>query len=86
MQWAWSLINQLYLPPRQLIWGNLCSQERMATRSRRQYDLVVFGVTGYTGKFVAEEVYRIQTSAGGHSLQWAVAGRSEEKVDAAMTG
>ncbi|KAL3964508.1 hypothetical protein ACCO45_001512 [Purpureocillium lilacinum] len=44
----------------------------------RQYDLVVLGATGYTGRFVAEHV-------AGHlptNLKWAVAGRSEAKLQA----
>ena len=57
----------------------------MRTRSRRQYDLVVFGATGYTGKFVAEELYRLQSS-GKENVSWAVAGRNEEKLTAALEG
>ncbi|UNI14293.1 hypothetical protein JDV02_000937 [Purpureocillium takamizusanense] len=44
----------------------------------RQYDLVVLGATGYTGRFVAEHV------AGNlpTNLKWAVAGRSQAKLQA----
>lgn len=43
----------------------------------RQYDLVVFGATGYTGKFTAENVaLNLPTD-----LKWAVAGRSREKLE-----
>ena len=49
------------------------------------YDIVVFGSTGYTGKFVAEELYRIQCEVR-RSLRWAAAGRSEEKVRACLEG
>lgn len=51
----------------------------------RQYDIVVFGSTGYTGKFVAEELYRIQCEVK-RSLRWAAAGRSEEKVRSCLEG
>ena len=51
----------------------------------RQYDLVVFGVTGYTGKYVAEEIYRLQVE-GKQSLKWAVAGRCEDKVRETLIG
>ena len=51
----------------------------------RPYDIVVFGSTGYTGKFVAEEVYRVQCEAR-RSLRWAAAGRSSEKVRACLEG
>ncbi|KAL5467665.1 hypothetical protein EMCRGX_G031928 [Ephydatia muelleri] len=51
--------------------------------SGRDYDLIVFGFSGYTGKFVAEEVYRLQTE-GKRSLTWAVAGRNMDKLKKSM--
>ncbi|KAI1781421.1 Saccharopine dehydrogenase-domain-containing protein [Hypoxylon cercidicola] len=42
----------------------------------RQYDLVVFGATGYTGALVAEHI----TTHLPTDLKWAVAGRSAEKL------
>ena len=54
-------------------------------KKERPYDIVVFGSTGYTGKFVAEEVYRVQCEAR-RSLRWAAAGRSGEKVRACLEG
>lgn len=51
--------------------------------SGRDYDLIVFGFSGYTGKFVAEEVYRLQTE-GKRSLTWAVAGRNMDKLKQSM--
>ena len=51
----------------------------------KTYDIVVFGSTGYTGKFVAEELYRVQCEVR-RSLRWAAAGRSEEKVRACLEG
>ncbi|KAI4868958.1 hypothetical protein F4820DRAFT_408385 [Hypoxylon rubiginosum] len=42
----------------------------------RQYDLVVFGATGYTGLLVAEHV----TTYFPTDLKWAIAGRSTEKL------
>lgn len=53
--------------------------------AERPYDIVVFGSTGYTGKFVAEELYRIQCEAR-RSLRWAAAGRNGEKVRACLEG
>lgn len=46
----------------------------------RQFDLVVMGATGFTGRLVAE--YLNRTYGVGQSLRWAVAGRSQEKLDA----
>lgn len=43
------------------------------------YDLVVFGATGYTGQFVAEEVARIADK--NPDLKFAYAGRSKEKLE-----
>lgn len=47
----------------------------MAT-STRQYDLVVLGATGYTGKLTAEQVNEFLPI----DLKWAVAGRSAAKL------
>ena len=44
----------------------------------REFDVIVFGATGFTGKLVAE--YLAATYADG--LKWAMAGRSEEKLRA----
>jgi short subunit dehydrogenase-like uncharacterized protein len=44
--------------------------------SIRQYDLVVFGATGYTGKLTAEHIATHLPT----NLRWAIAGRSESKL------
>ncbi|KAH7419616.1 Saccharopine dehydrogenase-domain-containing protein [Cadophora sp. MPI-SDFR-AT-0126] len=46
--------------------------------SSRQYDLVVFGATGYTGKLTAEHI----TTHLPTDLRWALAGRSATKLEA----
>jgi short subunit dehydrogenase-like uncharacterized protein len=46
--------------------------------SEQKYDIVVFGASGFTGQFVAEEVARIADEEAG--LTWAVAGRTMEKL------
>jgi len=44
----------------------------------RQYDIVVFGATGYTGKLTAEHIaFSLPTN-----LKWAIAGRSASKLEA----
>ncbi|KAI1485012.1 saccharopine dehydrogenase [Biscogniauxia mediterranea] len=43
----------------------------------RQYDLVVFGATGYTGQMVAEYVATHFST----DLKWAIAGRSTDKLE-----
>ena len=54
-------------------------------RNDKMYDLMVFGVTGYTGKFVAKEINRIQSTSK-PNLKWAVAGRTESKVRRVLQG
>lgn len=44
----------------------------------RQYDLIVFGATGYTGKLTAEHIATSLPT----DLKWALAGRSQSKLQA----
>lgn len=44
--------------------------------SDRQYDLVLFGATGYTGQYTAEHI----TQNFPTNFNWAVAGRSHAKL------
>lgn len=46
--------------------------------SDRPYELVVYGSTGYTGRLVAEYLH----SEYGDGLRWAMAGRSQDKLEA----
>ena len=45
---------------------------------QRDFDVVIFGASGFTGRLVAEYMHR--TYAGG-DLRWAIAGRSREKLN-----
>lgn len=49
--------------------------------SSREYDLVVFGANGYTGRYTAEHV----TTHLPTDLKWAVAGRSTFKLEALIS-
>lgn len=49
-------------------------------RADTEFDLIVYGATGYTGQLVAE--YLGQAYAAGQSPRWAMAGRSAAKLDA----
>ena len=53
--------------------------------AKRLYDVVLFGSTGFTGKFVAEELYRVQCEVR-RALRWAAAGRNEDKVLSCLEG
>ena len=57
----------------------------IAMADQRDYDIVVFGSTGYTGQFVAEELKRLQ-GEGRRSFKWAAAGRKENKVRECLRG
>jgi short subunit dehydrogenase-like uncharacterized protein len=43
----------------------------------RQYDLVVLGATGYTGKYITEYIQEHVAT----NLRWAIAGRSAKKLE-----
>ena len=45
-------------------------------QSAREYDLIVLGATGYTGKLCAEYIHTSLPT----NLKWAIAGRSEKKL------
>jgi short subunit dehydrogenase-like uncharacterized protein len=47
-------------------------------KSAKEFDLVVYGATGFTGRLVAE--YLVKQYANDTSLRWAMAGRSEQKL------
>ena len=80
--WAW-----LHLKPRPLTLQRTIAraeeaekksklQQFSAMAEEREYDIVVFGSTGYTGQFVNEELYRIQS---GYPF-----GRSQSKLEACL--
>ena len=43
----------------------------------RQYDIVIFGASGYTGKLTAEYITKNLPT----DLRWALAGRSKSKLE-----
>ena len=45
----------------------------------REFDIIVWGATGFTGALVAE--YLLAQYGIGNELRWAIAGRSEEKLE-----
>lgn len=48
------------------------------SQGERQYECVVYGATGYTGKYAAEHIATHLPT----DFRWAVAGRSESKLNA----
>ena len=43
-----------------------------------QYDFVIYGATGFTGKLVVE--YVINQYGNNSDISWAIAGRNSEKI------
>lgn len=56
----------------------------MPTTSSPQYDLVVFGATSFVGKILTAYLaeYLSQQGSTGEQITWAIAGRSQAKLDA----
>ena len=50
----------------------------------REFDVVIFGATGFTGQLVAE--YMAEQYGPDSDLRWAIAGRSQAKLDAIAAG
>ena len=48
------------------------------TTEKREFDLIVFGASGFTGQFVVEEVAR---TAQKDAINWAISGRSVQKLE-----
>lgn len=48
-------------------------------RDQKPYDVIVLGATGYVGQLIAEY---LATSYRGNEVRWAMAGRSQKKLDA----
>ena len=44
----------------------------------REFDVIVFGATGFTGRLVAEYL----NNQYGNDVRWAMAGRSQDKLEA----
>ncbi len=44
----------------------------------REFDVIVFGATGYTGRLVAEHLLKSHGAAG--TVKWAMAGRNKDKL------
>ena len=84
------ICSKLYLPPHP--WNtrlelHLITQSSkqsitviMMAQEARQYELILLGATGYTGKLVAEWV----TTHLPEDLKWAVAGRNAKKLQSVV--
>jgi len=50
--------------------------ENISEKKEREYDLVVMGATGFTGKIIVNYLSRQYTQ-----ISWAIAGRSHTKLN-----
>eukprot|EP00494_Astrolonche_serrata_P022560 UN22817 len=57
---------------------NLDAKECSGPSDDRKYDLIVFGVTGFTGNF---GVHYVAKAYGNTDLRWAIGGRSRSKLE-----
>jgi hypothetical protein len=51
--------------------------------SAQEFDVIVYGASGFTGKLVAEHLLNTYGAEG--EIRWAIAGRDEEKLKAVRT-
>ncbi|XP_042900275.1 saccharopine dehydrogenase-like oxidoreductase [Parasteatoda tepidariorum] len=49
----------------------------MSENKNREFDIIIFGATGYTGRYVIEELAHSSKSI---DIKWAIAGRNKEKL------
>jgi hypothetical protein len=59
--------------------GYQVSESDVIPRSQRTYDVVVLGATGFVGKLTAR--YLAKTYGVNKEVKWAIAGRSQAKLD-----
>lgn len=82
-QVARTAVNAVLRPkqqPPQLDSGYVVEPSRLVPRAQRKYDLVVLGVTGFTGKLAARHL-ALKYGCQGQTVRWAIAGRSKEKLN-----
>ena len=48
---------------------------------QKDYDLIIYGATGFTGRLVVEYLDKNYSD-----INWAIAGRNEEKLDKLSSG
>lgn len=56
---------------------NLVKEQISNVKSKRKYDIIVFGASGFTGKCVVMEMGRFSQT---YNLTWAIAGRNTDKL------
>ena len=49
--------------------------------SKRIYDAIIYGATGFTGRYVVREFASVQRNNKNKALKWAIAGRTPAKLN-----
>lgn len=53
------------------------------TSTQRQFNITIYGASGFTGQYVVEEMLRCSDASS--DIKWAVAGRNKEKLLKVLT-
>jgi len=56
---------------------NPANEQITNIKSKRKYDIIIFGASGFTGQFVVMEMGRFSQT---YNLTWAIAGRNTDKL------
>jgi len=57
--------------------NNPSNEQISNIKSKRKYDIIVFGASGFTGQFVVMEMGHFSQT---YNLTWAIAGRNTDKL------
>jgi len=57
------------------------SQPPLTSASKRDFDIVVYGATGFTGRMAATYINKQYGSSSGSTLKWAIAGRRRGELE-----
>jgi len=60
---------------------NPANEQITNVKSKRKYDIIVFGASGFTGQFVVMEMGRFSQT---YNLTWAIAGRNTVKLQTVL--
>lgn len=57
------------------------NKQDVEKKSKRKYDIIVFGASGFTGQFVVKEMNHFSRV---YNLTWAIAGRNKKKLQTVL--
>lgn len=71
-------------PPADEMPAMTVDKSTIVPRSKRKYDVVVLGATGFTGGLSVRHLAKTYGTGNGGSVRWAIAGRSKPKLEAVL--